>query len=205
MNLVTPSAAPKDWRARIRDSRTGTLLVLVITTALVMGGSYLIGRPKASAPGVQAIQLLVTSDGVAPRIGAQAPDFVATSVAGDQELSISSYKGEAIWLTFGASWCAACQAEFPDIENAYKESKAGGVVVLGIFIREDASTVLEYVNRIGLTFPIAADSETRIAAAYRVNAIPTHFFIDRTGVIRSIIIGSMSPVRMKAAIAEISR
>ena len=204
MNLVTPSAAPKDWRARIRDSRTGTLLVLVITTALVMGGSYLIGRPKAGAPGVQAIQLLVASDGVAPRIGAKAPDFVATSVAG-KELSISSYKGEAIWLTFGASWCAACQAEFPDIENAYIESKAGGVVVLGIFIREEASTVLEYVNRIGLTFPIAADSETRIAAAYRVNAIPTHFFIDRTGVIRSIIIGSMSPVRMKAAIAEISR
>ncbi len=204
MNLVTPSEAPKDWRARIRDSRTGTLLVLLITTALVMGGSYLIGRPKASAPGVQAVKLLVTSDGIAPKIGAPAPDFVATTVAG-KELSISSYQGEGIWLTFGASWCAACQAEFPDIEAAYLANKAGGFVVLGVFIREDASTVLEYANRIGLTFPIVADSETGIAAAYRVNAIPTHFFIDRSGVIRSIIIGSMSPDRMSAEIAQTSR
>ena len=34
------------------------------------------------------------------------------------------------------------------------------------------------------TFPKIADPDTHTASAYRVYGIPTHFFIDRTGVLR---------------------
>ena len=50
-----------------------------------------------------------------------------------------------------------------------------------------------------------ADPDTRIASAYRVYGIPSHFFIDRTGVVRLMKIGSLSPERMAASIAVISR
>jgi len=70
-----------------------------------------------------------------------------------KQVSLSSYKGHPVWLTFGATWCAACKAEAPDIQAAYKKFEPKGVVVLSIFIREDSATVKDYADRIGLTVP----------------------------------------------------
>jgi cytochrome c biogenesis protein CcmG/thiol:disulfide interchange protein DsbE len=110
-----------------------------------------------------------------------------------------------VWLTFGASWCAACQAEAPDIEAAYEKAKAGGAVVLAVSISEDSATALEYANRIGLTYPQIADPDTRIASAYRVDGIPAHFFIDKSGILRSARTGGLSPDNMASALKEISK
>lgn len=204
MSQVTTVSRPKGWRERTSESRLGTLLVLAVTAALVMAGAYLVDRPAAAEPGVQAVTLSGPSGGAPPRIGSPAQDFTATTVDG-KEVSLSSYKGQTVWLTFGATWCAACQAEAPDIEAAYQKTKAGGAVVLMVFISEDSATVRDYADRVGLTFPKIADPDTRIASAYRVNGIPAHYFIDRSGVLRSMETGGLSPERMDAAIAAASR
>lgn len=190
----------RDWRARTRESRWGTLLVLVVTAILVMVGAYLVERPKASA-GVTPVKL--SNAGSAPKTNHTPPDFTATSVDG-KPVSLSSLKGHPVWLTFGASWCSACQAEAPDIEAAYERAKPAGVVVVAVFISEDAATVSDYGKRIGLQFTQVADPNTTIASAYRVLGIPAHFFIDKTGVLRSVRTGSMSPERMDKALAAIS-
>lgn len=208
MNLVTTTDQQhqehKDWRQRLRDSRLGTLLVLGVTAALVTGAAYLIGRPAAADAGVSAVTLSGPRTGAPPKVGSPAQDFTATTVDGKQ-VSLSSYKGQAVWLTFAATWCAPCQAEAPDILAAYEKNKARGVVVLMVFISEDSATVRDYGDRVGLTFPKVADPDTRIASAYRVNGIPVHFFIDRSGVLRSVKTGSLTPERMDAQLAEISR
>jgi cytochrome c biogenesis protein CcmG, thiol:disulfide interchange protein DsbE len=197
------------WRARVRQSRLGTLVVLGLTTALVMLAAYLVDRPsdtEAGAGGVTAVSLSGPSKGAAPKIGSPAQDFTATTVEGET-VSLSDYRGQPVWLTFGASWCSACQAEAPDIQAAYTNptSKAAGVVVLGVFINEDTATVADYGQRIGLSFPMVADPDTRIASAYRVLGIPAHYFIDKAGVLRAITVGSLSPERMDTALARISR
>jgi cytochrome c biogenesis protein CcmG, thiol:disulfide interchange protein DsbE len=197
------------WRGRVRQSRAGTLLVLAVTTALVMAAAYLVDRPSdtaAGAGGVTAVTLSGPSKGAAPKIGSPAQDFTATTVEG-KAVSLSDYRGQPVWISFGASWCAPCQAEAPDIQAAYlnPKSKAAGVVVLGVFINEDTATVRDYGDRIGLSFPLLADPDTRIASAYRVLGIPVHFFIDRAGVLRQIETGSLSPQRMRTALAGVSR
>ena len=203
MSEVTTVNRPKGWQQRIRESRLGTLLVLAVTAAVVMVGAYMVGRPAPAAAGVQAVQLTGAGDGAPPKIGTPAQDFTGTTVDG-QKVSLSSYKGHPVWLTFGASWCAACKAEAPDIEAAYKKFKAQGVVVLSVSISEDSATVKDYGDRIGLTFPKIADPDTRIASAYRVSGIPAHFFIDASGVLSSVKTGGMSPGQMDAALTEVS-
>jgi peroxiredoxin len=205
MNLVmTTTEQRPDWRQRLRNSRFGTLLVLSLTAALVMGAAYLISRPKAGDPGVTEVALTGPSNGAAPKVGSPAQDFKTTTVDG-KEVSLSAYKGSPVWLTFGASWCAPCQAESPDIQAAYAKHKASGVVVLAVFISEDAATVRDYGDRVGLTYPKVVDPDTRIASAYRVNGIPVHYFIDRAGILRSIKTGSLNPEAMDTQIEAISR
>lgn len=192
-----------DWRARVRDSRLGTVLVLVVTAVLVVGGAYLVDRPKAAAGGVTPVTLSGEGLGPAPKVGSAAQGFSAVTVDG-QQIRLSQFKGHPVWLSFGASWCASCQAEAPDIEAAYRDHKADGVVVIQVYISEDSSTVRDYAQRVGLTTMSVADPTTKLASAYRVLGIPVHFFIDRTGVLRVIRTGSMTPGRMDAALTEIS-
>lgn len=206
-----PVSPPKGWQQRLRESRLGTVLVLAVTAALVTGGAYLVERPKATttttaagAAGGTTATNVVAGDGPAPKIGQTASDFTGTTTDG-KAVSLSSLKGQAVWLTFGASWCAACVAEAPDIEAAYKSFKPKGVEVLAISISEDSATVKDYATRVGLTFPMVADPDTTIASLYRVYGIPAHFFIDRAGVLRIVKTGGLSPGQMAASLTEISR
>lgn len=203
MKSATALTQPGGWRARIRDSRFGTLIVLGLTTLLVMAGAYLVNRPHSAAAGVTGVTLTGAVTGAPPTVGKPAPDFSATTVDGKQT-SLAAYRGHPVWLTFGASWCAACRAEAPDIQAAYEQAKAGGLVVLAVYISEDTAAVRGYADRVGLTYPKVADPDTRIASAYRVLGIPVHFFIDRSGVLRVVKTGTLSRPRMDAAVATIS-
>jgi peroxiredoxin len=95
-------------------------------------------------------------------------------------------------------------AEAPDIQAAYERAKASGAVVVEVFLNEDAASVKDYAERVGLTYPAIADPQTDIASAYRVIGIPAHFFIDSTGVLRDARTGSMSSHDMDSALQGIS-
>jgi thiol-disulfide isomerase/thioredoxin len=116
---------------------------------------------------------------------------------------LSDFKGKPVWLTFGASWCQPCRAENPDIKAVYENAKASGLEVLAVFISEDAAAVREYADRVGLGYQKVADPDTTIASQYRILGIPSHFFIDSSGVLRQQKIGSLDQAAMEQAVAGI--
>jgi peroxiredoxin len=182
-------------RERIRSSRVGTLVVLLVTGALVAGGLWLVnGRSPGGetlANGATAVTIPGKSTVPPPKVGSPAQDFTVTTIDGKQ-VSLSQFRGQPVWIVFGASWCSGCQAEVPDIEAAYKEYGPKGLVILGINITEDSNTVRDYAKRVGITNLMAADPESAVADAYRVSAIPAHFYVDKDGVLREIRQGAVS-------------
>lgn len=214
---MTSEQAPgqsRGWRARVGPNRLGTRLAPAVTVAaLIAGGWYLVENPNATPTGPQATTLSGPVAGGPAKVGSPAQDFTTTTVDG-KKVSLSSHKGHPVWLTFGATWCASCQAEAPDIQAAYEKFKGKGVVVLAIFISEDSQTVRDYADLAGLTYPQVADASARIASAYGVYedpgghhgaAIRSHFFIDASGILRSMTTGTLTPAQMDAALRAISQ
>lgn len=191
----SPAATPRQSRAR-------TLAVMAVTALIIVAVAWVINQPKASAGGLTSVTLSGAADGEAPTVGQPAPDFAATTVDG-QAVRLSDFRGKPVWLTFGASWCQPCRAENPDISAVYEQSKASGLVVLAIFISEDASAVRDYADRVGLTYRKVADPDTAIASRYRILGIPSHFFIDAAGVLREMKIGSLDQAGMERAVQGI--
>lgn len=189
-------------RPRFNQGRIGTLIIMGVTAAIIFAVAILANQPSASAGGVTSVTITGTATGEPPTVGKPAPDFAATTVDGNP-VRLSDLKGQAVWLTFGASWCQPCRAENPDIQATYEKFKDRGVVVVAVFITEDAATVNDYATRVGLTYPKVADPDTRIASEYRILGIPSHFFIDRSGVLQRIKIGSLDPAAMEAALREL--
>ena len=183
-------------------SRARTLAVMAITAVVIVAVTFFVNQPKASAEGITSVNLSGEATGAAPTVGQPAPDFQATTVDG-KTVRLSDFKGKPVWLTFGASWCQPCRAENPDIKAVYEKAKASGLEVLAVFISEDASAVREYADRVGLSYAKVADPDTTIASQYRILGIPSHFFIDRSGVLQQIKIGSLDQAGMEQALEGI--
>ena len=201
--MEAATAAPREsGRSRPGTSRVASLVIMAVTAAVILAVAFLVNQPPPATQGLTAVTTTGQATGDPPTVGNLAPDFTATTVDGKQ-VRLSDFKGQPVWLTFGASWCQPCRAENPDIQAAYEASRGSGVVVLQVFMSEDAATVADYAKRVGLTYEKVADPDTRLASQYQILGIPTHFFIDRSGVLRKIKVGSLDPTLMTAALQEI--
>ncbi len=188
-------------RGRTQRSRRMTLLVMAVTTIAILAVAYMADRP-ASGGSFTSVVLSGGASGPAPEIGQPVPNFTATTIEG-RKITLSQLRGHPVWLTFGASWCQPCRAENPDVEATYQKFRAQGLQLVGIFIQDNKTDVEEYAQRTGLTYPKIVDSSGAIANSYRIVGIPSHFFIDSSGILREIKISSLNPTTMAESLAQI--
>jgi len=159
-----------------------------------------------------AVPITVPGAPVGPfGVGLAAPDFDLQTLDG-QRVKLSDYAGRPVWINVWASWCAPCRAEMPDIDQVYRELQGAGTqqgpeagpALLLISLGEDQATVQRYVQNTKYQLPVLLDPDYSISAQYRVTGLPTHVFIDRTGVIRDIAIGGLKPSAIRARLARIT-
>lgn len=184
-----------------RNDRAWTIGVMALTGVVIMAVSYLANRP-AEGGGFTTVLLTGTPSGPPPEVGKPAPDFEARTIDGEK-VSLAGFRGKPLWITFGASWCQPCRAENPDIEAAFERYRSQGLQILAIYIQDDAPTIADYAERGGLTFPFFDDSDSRIASSYRIVGIPSHFFVDREGILRAMRISSLDPTSIDENLREI--
>jgi len=206
MSATFTSAGQTAGRSDKRNA-IATLLVLVVTGAVLMAAAYFSSPQTATTTTPGGDFTAVTVDGqpagAAPVVGQPAPDFVALAADGSS-IRLSDLRGKPVWLTFGASWCQPCRAENPDIESTYA-ARSGDVTVLQVYMDEDASAVNDYADRVGITYLTVPDPNERLAAEYRILGIPSHFFIDSSGVLQQMKVGSLDPDSMKAALDQLTQ
>jgi cytochrome c biogenesis protein CcmG/thiol:disulfide interchange protein DsbE len=129
--------------------------------------------------------------GTSPEVGALAPDFTLSTLDGSS-VTLSAYRGKPILLNLWATWCGPCRAEMPYLQEVFEERLGEGLVLLTVNLREDETTVKQFMQTEGYTFMVALDRDGAVGNRYSIRGIPTTFFIDSAGVIRSIHIGSFS-------------
>lgn len=190
-------------RAPFPRPRPGALRNIITTLAVgvaIVGLVWFFDKPGDANS--QSITLTAAATGPAPRVDKPAPDFRVTTLDG-QVFQLSDFRGRPVWISFWATWCPPCRAENPDIQAVYEANRDQGLVIIALSIGEGTDTVRDYVARTGLTYTIGLDQGTDIAAQYRIVGIPTHFFVDRDGIIREWRIGSMSEGTMQKKVAKI--
>lgn len=192
-------------RTPFPQPRPGALrnIVATIAVGLVIVGLVLFFDRPGGAGSSEAISLTAGASGPAPRIGEPAPEFEVLGLDGET-FRLSDFRGQPVWINFWATWCPPCRSEMtPDMQAVYEANQEEGLVVIGLSIAESADTVRDYVERVGVTYTIGLDQDTAIAATYRIVGIPTHFFIDRDGIVRELRIGSMSRGTMEKKVEAI--
>ncbi len=81
----------------------------------------------------------------------------------------------------------------PDIETAYQQLQAKGVVLLAVSLDEPAINAAVFAARNGATFKILSDpTRSATGASYPILNFPTHIFIGKDGKVKELILKSMS-------------
>jgi peroxiredoxin len=148
-----------------------------------------------------------TQPGAVAKEGFAAPDFTLDLLGGGK-VSLSDLRGKVVLVNFWTSWCPPCRLEMPAIEKTYRSYKDIGFVVIGLNLtaQDSEQAAAGFVKEIGVTFPIALDRDNAIGNLYRVTALPTSYFIDRNGVIRSVVVGGpMSEALIQSKVEELLR
>ena len=112
------------------------------------------------------------------------PNFELDTLDGDVA-SLDDYLGkDVILIDFWATWCDPYMTAMPHLEELYKKYKDQGFVVLGVNIDgpDSMAEVRSEVAKLGVTFPILLDSETRVVALYNPKtSAPYSVLIGRDG------------------------
>ena len=124
----------------------------------------------------------------APRIGSVAPNFTATDLNGNA-VSLAGSRGRPVILNFWATWCVPCKAEMPAITAVAKTNP--NAVVLAVNVLDGPVLVRSFADDVQLGFVPLLDPAGTVARQYKVDSIPSSFFIGPDGTIRAINIGPM--------------
>ncbi len=138
---------------------------------------------------------------VGPGVGRMAPDFTLQTLDGGT-FRLSEQRGKPVVLNFWATWCGPCQNELPAVQKAAAHF-GNDVVFVGVDQGEKAEVVQTFVDKLGLTFTIPMDADGAVGYDYNVQGLPTTFFIDRNGVVKSLWMGEMNSVTLAENIARI--
>lgn len=175
-------------------------ILIISAIALICITVYTVNIVTSSK--VQKNNQVTSSENVKNTLKVKAPNIQLEDLFG-VEVSLNDLKGKNVYINFWATWCGPCKGEMPDIEKLYQETKDTDLVILAVNLGEGKDTVKSFANSNKYNFKILLDTDEAAAALYNVSAVPSSFFIDKSGNIISKKIGVMSIEEMRSYISAL--
>lgn len=110
----------------------------------------------------------------------RAPHFRLAGLNGEVSAK-TDFKGRVVLLSFWATWCPPCKAEFPSIERLQSAFPAKDFLVVAISVGDSAEAVTRFLGSRKAAFPILLDQDRKIANEYRAAGVPVAYLLDRQG------------------------
>lgn len=189
-----------------------TVLLSLLLAALLFaacGKELPGGAPRGAAVGMDELPAGVgrgfptayaDAEGPEARTGEPAPDF-RLALEDGRGLSLSDLKGRPVLINFWATWCAPCRKEMPAILAAAEAEPE--LVVLAVNVGETPERIHSFSEEFGMEVPVVQDPDGVLYSRYRVRGMPTSYFVDRQGVLDTLVPGAMSSSKLDEVLAPL--
>jgi thiol-disulfide isomerase/thioredoxin len=101
-----------------------------------------------------------------------------------KQISLADFAGKVVVINIWGSWCGPCRVEAPQLQALSDQTKASGVEVLGIDVRdEQRSAPQDFVRDRNLTYPSIYDPPGRSLLplkGYPRAVVPSTIVLDRS-------------------------
>lgn len=154
--------------------------------------------------------LATTGPAFAQGVSEPLPDFQLLDMQGER-VTVGDLTGAPLMLNFWATWCPPCREELPLFQEVAEQSP--DLQVFLINAGESREQARRYFEANGIDLPTAVNPTTNrpteaedtldVARRYRVRGMPTTFFVDADGIVRSIFVGEISERVLSERLLEI--
>ncbi len=120
---------------------------------------------------------------------------------------LGSLRGSVIVVNFWGSWCAPCRAEAPELEATNQATKALGVALVGVDIRDGRDAATAFMADFHLTYPSLFDPPGRIDLAFHdvpPNVVPATVLIDRAYRVAAVFRKRVTQRELEAAVRALA-
>jgi thiol-disulfide isomerase/thioredoxin len=170
-------------------SLLGVLLAILVAAGYATGrgpvGVISAGISRLTA-GAQMIpsQTLVTED-KAPT----APEISGGQWFNAEPLTLQSLRGRVVLIEFWTFACYNCRNTLPTIKKWDAQYRNQGLTVIGVHtpeldIERNTDSLRREIDSLGIKYPVVTDNDYSTWTAYRVEAWPTLFVLDKRGQVR---------------------
>ena len=127
---------------------------------------------------------------------------------GDQPLTQQSRAGKVTLVDFFAYSCINCQRSVPGIEKLYETYAASGLQVIGVHSPEyafekEVDNVRGGVKHLGITYPVAVDSNLTTWTNFDNHYWPAHYLADAQGNVRQTHVGEGGEAATEKLVREL--
>jgi cytochrome c biogenesis protein CcmG/thiol:disulfide interchange protein DsbE len=149
---------------------------------------------------------------VSPLKGKAAPAFTLEDLSG-KKVSLASYKGKAVLINFWATWCGPCKIETPWLVELRDQYAPKGFEILGVstddldrddtkLFANEKKDIQKSAEQLKIDYPVLIDGATLSKPYDGLDAMPTSYFVDRSGTVVAVQLGLTSKADIEGNIKK---
>jgi thiol-disulfide isomerase/thioredoxin len=187
---------------RMTRYRAALAAVAVLIVAAVLVTVIRMPAPPATASTTGG-QVLPASQRI------EAPDFVGIDGwLNSPPLTLADLRGKVVLIDFWTFSCVNCVRTIPHLQALYNDYKDDGFVIVGVHSPEFdfemvPANVAAAVTRLGVTWPVAIDSQMATWNAYQNEYWPAEYLLDQQGRVAYTSFGEGDYTQTADAIAQL--
>jgi methionine-S-sulfoxide reductase len=145
----------------------------------------------------------------APVVAGDMPELAgATGWLNSPPLTRAGLRGKVVVVDFWTYSCINCLRALPYINAWYEHYKSSGLVIIGVHSPEfdfekDSANVRKAIDKFGISYPVALDSDMAVWKAFNNKFWPAHYFVDASGKIRGHHFGEGKYARSERTIRQL--
>jgi len=116
--------------------------------------------------------------------GNQQPEPIILDDITGKRFTRTDFSGRVTLVNFWATWCPPCIEEIPSLNRLKVKMNGRPFELVSINYAQERQTVLDFMQRVEVDFPVLVDVNGEHAKAWNVITYPSTFVIDQTGNIR---------------------
>jgi peroxiredoxin len=130
-------------------------------------------------------------------VDAPAPELDVRLISG-KLVKARELRGKVVVTMIWATWSPAARMQLGDLQRLYAGTRGKGLEVLALSIDENIGEVREFWRARGYTMPVAMRSDAFFDHYGRVTTTPMYYIVDRQGVLRHRVAGTLGPEKLEA-------
>jgi len=108
------------------------------------------------------------------------------AMADGRPVSLTSLRGNVVYVDFWASWCVPCKRSFPWMNALQERYRGQGFAIVAINVDKRRPDAERFLRDVPATFPVVFDAAGATPAAFDVKGMPSSYLIDRNGMVVAV-------------------